>query len=226
MSRGFVKFIALIGFILICLFCLLCNSGRIENDLQGRSLQTLKSAGIQLDKIHMDGRDVILEGEVDSEQAKSRAEQLVSGVYGVRKVINNLIVRKNEPIEPPPPPSKEAVDLTALLKDVRIGFELNSARLDREARVTLDKAAAILKKAPKIRVTITGHTDNLGEDAHNMILSQNRADAVLAYLAGKGIERSRLKAIGYGETKPIADNATAAGRKKNRRIEFQIMEEK
>ena len=174
MSRGFVKFIALIGFILICLFCLLCNSGRIENDLQGRSLQTLKSAGIQLDKIHMDGRDVI----------------------------------------------------TALLRDVRIGFELNSARLDREARVTLDKAAAILKKAPKIRVTITGHTDNLGEDAHNMILSQNRADAVLAYLAGKGIERSRLKAIGYGETKPIADNATAAGRKKNRRIEFQIMEEK
>ena len=70
-------------------------------------------------------------------------------------------------------------------------------------------------------LTIEGHTDSKGTDEYNMTLSQKRANAVRAYLIEKGIAESRLKATGFGETTPIADNNTSAGRAKNRRVELK-----
>jgi OOP family OmpA-OmpF porin len=225
MSPGFVKFLALLGLILICVFCLLCNTGIIENDLKVRSLTALDGANLKIDSLTLDGRDVVLNGMVKSEQEKSRIEKLIVDVYGIRAVVNNLEVKKEEPKEVvAPPPTQEMLDLSTLLKDVRIGFELNSTQLDREARITLDKAAEIMKKALPIRITINGHTDNIGNANSNMILSQKRATAVLEYLVSKGVERNSLTAKGFGETQPITDNSTEDGRRKNRRIEFQIME--
>ena len=69
---------------------------------------------------------------------------------------------------------------------------------------------------------INGHTDNVGSDAYNQKLSEARAAAVKKYLAGKGISEAAMSTAGYGESKPIADNATAAGRQNNRRVEFEI----
>ncbi|MBL7694911.1 MAG: OmpA family protein, partial [Ferruginibacter sp.] len=71
-------------------------------------------------------------------------------------------------------------------------------------------------------VQIDGHTDDVGKDENNQTLSENRAAAVKAYLVSKGIEESRLASAGYGETKPVADNKTAAGRAKNRRVEMSV----
>jgi outer membrane protein OmpA-like peptidoglycan-associated protein len=69
---------------------------------------------------------------------------------------------------------------------------------------------------------LSGHTDNLGDDDANMILSKNRSEAVKQYLISQGISESRIKVNYFGETKPIADNNTSEGRQKNRRVEFVI----
>jgi outer membrane protein OmpA-like peptidoglycan-associated protein len=71
-------------------------------------------------------------------------------------------------------------------------------------------------------VDIEGHTDNIGKADDNLQLSQNRADACKQYLVKKGIEESRISSVGYGDMRPIADNATEEGRAKNRRTEFNI----
>jgi len=86
----------------------------------------------------------------------------------------------------------------------------------------LDDVAAIMKENPQAQLTIDGHTDNVGSDAVNEKLSQNRANAVKAYLMKKGVAENRLNATGYGESKPVADNNTAAGRQKNRRVEMHL----
>jgi outer membrane protein OmpA-like peptidoglycan-associated protein len=75
-----------------------------------------------------------------------------------------------------------------------------------------------------VKIEIGGHTDNVGADDANLLLSENRAKAVVEYVVSKGIEASRVSAKGYGETVPIGDNTTDQGRAKNRRTEFKIIE--
>ena len=86
----------------------------------------------------------------------------------------------------------------------------------------LDRLAELLTGSPKLRIQINGHTDNVGVVATNQTLSEQRAKAVLDYLVGKNIDLSRLKFMGFGETKPMEPNDTAEGRAKNRRTEFQV----
>jgi outer membrane protein OmpA-like peptidoglycan-associated protein len=88
----------------------------------------------------------------------------------------------------------------------------------------LDAVVGAMKGHPEIfLVEVAGHTDNVGDAATNKALSQKRADAVLAYIVGKGIDKNRLQAKGYGPDAPIADNKTGLGRQKNRRVEFNIL---
>ncbi|MEO0166292.1 MAG: OmpA family protein [candidate division WOR-3 bacterium] len=114
---------------------------------------------------------------------------------------------------------------TIILKGVE--FEFNSAQLKPESYPILDDAARILTMHPEIDVEIQGHTDDIGSDAYNLKLSQKRAEAVRDYLINKHmIEPVRLIPVGYGERRPIADNSTEEGRRKNRRVEFLILHEK
>jgi outer membrane protein OmpA-like peptidoglycan-associated protein len=71
-------------------------------------------------------------------------------------------------------------------------------------------------------IRVEGHTDSEGDDDYNMTLSQRRADSVRRFIAGEGIDESRLEAVGRGETRPLASNATPQGRRRNRRVEFHI----
>jgi outer membrane protein OmpA-like peptidoglycan-associated protein len=83
--------------------------------------------------------------------------------------------------------------------------------------------AAIIANHPELpSITIEGHTDDRGDDAYNLDLSQRRAEAVRRFLIGKGIDGARLEAKGYGETKPIKPNDTNANRSANRRVEFKV----
>ena len=75
---------------------------------------------------------------------------------------------------------------------------------------------------PEMKLDIDGHTDNVGTEEKNQILSDNRANAVKAYLVKKGIDESRITSTGHGELEPIADNKTAAGRQQNRRSELKL----
>jgi outer membrane protein OmpA-like peptidoglycan-associated protein len=87
----------------------------------------------------------------------------------------------------------------------------------------LDQVVQALNDFPKLRVSIEGHTDNVGGEPNNLRLSQRRAEAVLDYLVSKGISPERLQAVGFGATKPVASNKTVKGKAKNRRTEFRIV---
>jgi OOP family OmpA-OmpF porin len=99
-----------------------------------------------------------------------------------------------------------------------IQFEINQNTVQREAEEKIEKVAIFMRKYPDTTAVIEGHTDEVGTSADNMRLSQSRAESVVGYLVKRGIARSRLQAVGYGETRPIADNKTEIGRRLNRRI--------
>jgi OOP family OmpA-OmpF porin len=119
--------------------------------------------------------------------------------------------------------SSIAAELTDLLSG-RASFETGSAVLSEDAEALLDEAVEILADNPDLALVVEGHTDNVGDAQFNLALSQARAEAVVDYLVAGGVSPDRLSAIGYGESRPIADNDTEAGRAANRRIEFVIQE--
>ncbi|MCB0596091.1 MAG: OmpA family protein [Lewinellaceae bacterium] len=103
-----------------------------------------------------------------------------------------------------------------------VNFETNSAELTKLSAYQLDNLASALNKYPAMAIEISGHTDNTGEPDYNQQLSEQRAQKVKSYLADKGIAESRLAAVGYGASRPMADNNTEEGRDQNRRTEFRI----
>jgi outer membrane protein OmpA-like peptidoglycan-associated protein len=109
----------------------------------------------------------------------------------------------------------------------QIRFQTGSARIvGSDSFEVLREVAQALRDNPQInKVRIEGHTDSSGGDATNLRLSQARANAVRAELIKEGVDPSRLDAVGYGKTRPIASNSTAAGRKVNRRTEFSIIDQ-
>jgi OOP family OmpA-OmpF porin len=144
--------------------------------------------------------------------------------------------QENPPPAPPPAPAREtptpppsvAIDL----RGVEFKFDhpkpgeklipsLKAPTADSVA--ILDQAVDTLKRYPNIRVEVAGHTDSIGSDAYNQKLSERRAKGVYDYLVEHGIDRSRLDGPkGYGKSQPIDTNATAAGRQRNRRVEFKV----
>jgi outer membrane protein OmpA-like peptidoglycan-associated protein len=103
-------------------------------------------------------------------------------------------------------------------------FEFGKANIKADFYPLLDEGAEILKKNPTMKVEIQGHTDNVGSEAFNQRLSENRANAVKEYLISKGISADRLKAMGYGQSNPIAPNDTEEGRAMNRRVGMKVLE--
>ncbi|MFA7273614.1 MAG: thrombospondin type 3 repeat-containing protein [Crocinitomicaceae bacterium] len=103
-----------------------------------------------------------------------------------------------------------------------VQFETAKAIIKPVSFGILDNVASIMKDNPTYNLDINGHTDNQGDDAKNMTLSQERAASVKAYLVSKGIEASRMESYGFGETQPKATNDTAPGRAENRRVEFKV----
>lgn len=101
-------------------------------------------------------------------------------------------------------------------------FVTASYKLSSKSYKGLNEVVKILNDNPAMNLAIDGHTDNVGTDEYNQTLSDNRANAVKEYFISKGISESRITSAGHGETMPIADNTTAAGRQKNRRVELKL----
>lgn len=104
-----------------------------------------------------------------------------------------------------------------------VTFDVDSAALKPEFRGTLDQISKSLNQYPNSLVDVYGHTDSTGSDQHNQVLSENRARTVANYMAMQGVSGARIRSQGYGETLPIADNATEEGRRRNRRVEIKIV---
>ncbi|NWF66684.1 MAG: OmpA family protein [Campylobacterales bacterium] len=107
----------------------------------------------------------------------------------------------------------------ALNYNFYVNFDFDKADIKAQYYPKVKEFAEIMKNNPALKATIEGHTDAQGSDAYNQKLSQKRADSVMNALIKEGIAKDRLKAVGYGKTKPVADNATSEGRYQNRRVE-------
>ena len=105
-----------------------------------------------------------------------------------------------------------------------IFFDTDKTELKAESTTEVDRLFDLLIKNSEIKVKISGHTDDVGDEKHNQVLSEQRAQSVVKRLIEKGITENRLQYAGYGESKPISDNKTEEGRQMNRRTEFEIVE--
>lgn len=128
---------------------------------------------------------------------------------------------ENTPVKKDIPMQAISVGEAIVLKN--IFFETNKYELQDESKVELDKLVQFLNANKSIQIEIGGHTDSVGNEASNLTLSENRAKSVSQFLESKGIPANRIKATGYGATKPIDSNDTEKGRAKNRRTEFKIV---
>jgi outer membrane protein OmpA-like peptidoglycan-associated protein len=128
---------------------------------------------------------------------------------------------------PPAPPAAAKVELKGDRIEIKekIQFDFNAATIKPVSHGLLDEVASLLRSHPELRrVSIEGHASAEGEDAYNLELSDRRSKAVMDHLVGKGIEKDRLVARGWGEERPISENESEAGREKNRRVEFNVVE--
>ncbi|CAH2924040.1 MAG: T6SS peptidoglycan-binding component TagN [uncultured Paraburkholderia sp.] len=162
-------------------------------------------------QLKIDGTQIDVKGEVRNEsQRQQLASDMANALNPTYTIKNGLRVSASE---------QGLLDQT--LANRTIEFETGSATLTPQGRAILDQMAAAMQKMTTKTVAIIGHTDNLGNRASNIALSQARADAVKGYLVAKGIPPQQMSTTGVGPDQPIASNDTADGRARNRRIEFR-----
>lgn len=165
-----------------------------DSDRRQRTERILKSAGV----------GAIAGGAVgnymDRQEAKLRHQLEGSGVRVVREGDNITLVMPGN-------------------------ITFDTARIDIKSNFTnvLDSVALVVNEFDKTILEVAGHTDSVGSDSSNMTLSSGRADSVANYLRAKGVKSERLTTIGYGETRPVADNGSEAGREQNRRVELNLL---
>ena len=123
---------------------------------------------------------------------------------------------------PKPPPRVELVNNEIVIHE-KVQFDLDKALILPASDSLLDEVAAMIGKNPQIKkIEIQGHASSDGKEKHNVVLSDARAKAVMAYLVSKGVAKDILGAKGYGSSVPLADNTTDAGRETNRRVQFMV----
>jgi outer membrane protein OmpA-like peptidoglycan-associated protein len=150
---------------------------------------------------------------------------VVGGVAG--GYIGNRMDRQAERIQEEIPGAEvtrvgEGINVT-FNEGAGVYFDTNKSNIKGTSVETLNKLAGIFKEYPKTIILVEGHTDSAGSDEYNMGLSKLRAESVTNYLVSQGLDSSRFTTKWYGETQPVADNATVEGKSKNRRVEIGIV---
>lgn len=164
-------------------------------------------------KLVVQGTQINLSGNVSNQNDIQSIAKLLRSQINTAFIVNtNLSVNQNE---------QKIVDDT--LKNRIVEFQSGSVILTPVGMHILDEMSVALSKVDGKSIKIIGHTDSSGDPKANLILSQNRAEAVKKYLTAKNIPAEKLTTSGLGSEKPVADNSTPEGRKKNRRIEFEVL---
>ncbi|MEO8697621.1 MAG: OmpA family protein [Acidimicrobiales bacterium] len=154
-----------------------------------------------------------LEGTLPTRAAADAFVAKAAAVIGAANVVDNYVIDARAPA-----PSSGFVRV-----DEPFLFPTGSEALDAQYLGVLDLGVIVMKQNVRARMIVTGHTDSVGDEDANQLLSVRRANAVIDYMVSMGVARSRFDAGGKGETSPIADNATEAGRQLNRRIEVELL---
>lgn len=148
---------------------------------------------------------------------------MVQKPVDVNASVNNSITDAQKALTAINPEQIRALDVATALNMQIINFQTGSSQIPDLNKSILDQAAALMQRAKHVQLTVTGHTDATGNAEANKKLSQARAQAVVDYLVSKGVDPAQLHAVGMGQEKPVADNATPEGQFKNRRIEFEVL---
>jgi outer membrane protein OmpA-like peptidoglycan-associated protein/tetratricopeptide (TPR) repeat protein len=198
--------------------------GKVESDSAGN----LRDALIEVKNVET---KKITEIKVDSTSGEYVSALLFKSDF-IMTVKKKGYVQESKYISKMSPRFSNPVVLDLNLEPIIVGksyrlndiyFDFNSFELNPESKIVIDEFDDFLNGNPTLIVSIQGHTDNIGNDEDNMLLSKNRAEAVYRYLIEKGIAPERLSYKGFGETKPIDTNDTETGRARNRRTEFVIV---
>ncbi len=167
--------------------------------------------------IIIDGRTIVLSGQVDSDRAKATVLQDIAPLTQTGLELEDHILAA------PLPASSSSLQkkLNAILSHGSIEFESNTATIPPRGRATLDQLIALLRRDPHTAIEIGGHTDKYGEPDYNLQLSRLRAEAVRDYFISHGLT-NRFTAVGYGASRPLSVAETRAGLQHNRRIELRV----
>jgi outer membrane protein OmpA-like peptidoglycan-associated protein len=202
----------------LCLLCLMREAGNIEAEIHSSGVAALDAAGIAATGLTVTGRDVLWKGVADDDLGIIRVGEILEGIPGVRSIRVSPIPRTLTPAEI----VEGRLARATIFHPIR--FLPNSATLVPDTRQSLDIIAGIIAGEPDAQIVIEGHTDSRGDPQANLELSRERAETVRRHLILHGIAPERLHTRGYGDSAPIADNDTAAGRRDNRRIVFRVKE--
>jgi len=151
--------------------------------------------------------------KAEAERQQQQAEEARRAAAALRA---QLLDQLNRVLDTKDTPRGLVVNMADVL------FETGKYALSQDAQLKLAKLAGIIQAHPGLNLAIEGHTDTTGTAEFNMKLSQQRADAVRNFLISQGLSADTITAVGMGEGSPVADNATAAGRKLNRRVEIIV----
>jgi OmpA-OmpF porin, OOP family len=191
-----------------------------------RVLAGIEALG-ELEKGDLTVRPDIVEvsGITGSQDARARISQILSGKLGQGKTFKVSVVydEKLDPLAALPTPEECLGRVNEIVAKQKIQFQPGSAEIDGTTAPLMTAMAEALADCPGLPMEIAGYTDAQGSEGGNKALSQARAEAVLIALEGRRVDVSEMKAVGYGEENPVADNSTDEGREANRRIEFTLI---
>ncbi|WGZ94718.1 MAG: OmpA family protein [Candidatus Thiothrix putei] len=160
----------------------------------------------------------------DGKPVKNSSDECVKAQYGsMPEGCETAPPPPPPPVTPPPvtPPPAPPAPIQKMTLTSDANFDFDKATLKPAGQANLDQFLSGLAGAKVSGISVVGHTDSVGSDAYNQKLSEQRAAAVANYLAGKGVPAAAIQASGKGESQPVADNSTKAGRAANRRVEVE-----
>lgn len=206
------------GTLLLCLFfiCVFSEASAIENTLAADLSNSIEAEDLYWSSVEVNGQSVLLSGAAPDVPAKRSAEQRAWAVAGIISVDNQIQVIGAA--------GTCQQQLNDYLANETINFKTGKAEIAESSFHALSMLAMIVRTCDT-QVEVAGHTDGRGDAAINLHLSKRRAEIVAKHLVRHGVDPEQIRAKGYGESQPLADNSTDDGRKLNRRIEFRVLGE-
>lgn len=204
------------GSFFVCLFfvCVFLEAADIEQELGATAAEMVSRQNLFWASVQPSGQKIVLTGAAPDYAAKKQAGEIAAAIDGVTAVDNQIAIIGQA--------GSCQAELDGYLERGQVTFKKGTADLS-EASFPLLTLLASVAGSCEARLEVACHTDAEGDAGINLRLSQRRADAVRRYLVQSGADPDRVEARGYGETQPIADNATEEGRRANRRVELRVI---